>query len=102
MLNGNYDLLTPYVPEQNGKAERQNYTFMASVHSVIAAKNLPRFLWSEILKKKKKNYLKNRSPGPDPETPYERLNHEKLKFFHLKVLGARAWVHVPEEVQKKN
>ena len=89
---------SPYVPEQNGKAERQNYTLMASVRSVMAAKNLPRFLWGEILKTSA--YLKNRSPGPDPETPYERLNHEKPNLSHLKVLGARAWVHVPEEVRK--
>lgn len=88
---------SPYVPEQNGKAERQNYTLMASVRSVMAAKNLPRFLWGEILKTSA--YLKNRSPGPDPETPYERLNHGKPNLSHLKVLGARAWVHVPEEVR---
>ena len=72
---------------------------MALVRSVIATKNLPRFLWGEILKTSE--YLKNRSPGSDPETPYERLNHEKPNLSHLKVLGARVWVYVLKEVRKR-
>lgn len=69
---------------------------MASIRLIMAVKNLSQFLWNEILKILA--YLKNQSPGPDLKTPYKQLNYEKPNFSHLKILGAKAWVHVPKEV----
>lgn len=60
---------------------------MTSVRLVMATKNLPRFLWVEILKISV--YLKNRSLGPNSEIPYKWFNNEKPNLSHLKVLGAR-------------
>ena len=40
----------PYTPEQNGKAERLNYTLMSSVRSILSAMKLPKGLWPEIIK----------------------------------------------------
>ena len=88
----------PYVPEQNRKTKRQNYTLITLILLVIAVKNLPRFFWGEILKTSE--YLQNRRPGSDPETPYERFHHETPNLSHLKVLRARAWVHFPKKVEK--
>ena len=34
----------PYTPEQNGKAERLNYTLMSSVCSILSAIHLPKTL----------------------------------------------------------
>ncbi len=45
-----WQVRSPYIPEQNRKAERQNYTLMTMVRSIMAAQLLPRVLWGEILK----------------------------------------------------
>ena len=89
----------PYTPEQNGKAERLNYTLMSSVRSIMASMKLPKSLWGEILRTVA--YLKNRSPSQKGVTPYERANGEKPNLKHLRVIGSRAWVHVPEKMRKK-
>ncbi len=89
----------PYTPEQNGKAERFNYTLMSSVRSIMAAMRLPKSLWGEILKTVA--YLKNRSPSQKEVTIYERANEEKPNLKHLRVVGSWAWVHVPEKLRKK-
>ena len=94
-----WDPRSPYTPEQNGKAERQNYTLMVTVRSILKAKRLPKSLWGEVLKTTA--YLKNRSPGVDDATPYERINGIKPFLGHLRVIGARAWVHIPKEKRKK-
>lgn len=94
-----WDPRAPYTPEQNGKAEQQNYTLMVSVRSVLKAKKLPKSLWGEVLRTS--TYLKNRSPGVDEITPYERINNTKPFLGHLRIIGARAWVHIPKERQKK-
>ena len=88
-----------YIPEQNGKAERQNYILMALVRLIMAAKNHLQFLWSEILKSSA--YLKNQSLEPDLKTSYKQFNYEKPNFSHFKVLGARTWVYILEKVQKR-
>ena len=50
----------PYSPEQNGKAERLNYTLMSSVPSILSTMKLPKSLWLEILKTVA--YLQNLEP----------------------------------------
>ena len=89
----------PYTPEQNGKAERLNYTLMSSVRSILAAMHLPKTLWDELIKTVA--YLKNRSPGINGITPYELGNHVRPNLSHLKVVGSRAWVHIPKEKRVK-
>ncbi len=69
-----WQVRSSYIPEQNGKAKRQNYALMTMVRSIITAQLLTRVSLGEILKTSV--YLKNRSPGPDPETHFERLNHK--------------------------
>ncbi len=71
----------PYSPEQNGKAERLNYTLMSSVRSVLSTKKIPKSLWLEILKTVA--YLKNWSLGIDGITTFEHLKGEKPNLCHL-------------------
>ena len=89
----------PYTPEQNGKAERLNYTLMSPVRSILSAMHLPKTLWDELIKTVA--YLKNRSPGINGITPYELGNHIRPDLSHLKVVGSRAWVHIPKEKRVK-
>ena len=60
---------------------------------------LPKGLWLEIIKTV--CYLKNRSPNTDGVTSYEKLKDRKPNLSHLRVLGARASVHIPKEKRKK-
>ena len=85
----------PYTPEQNGKAERLNYTVMSAVRAILHSMQLPKSLWVEIIKAVA--YLRNRSPEVDGITPYEKLHESKPDLAHLRVLGSRAWVHIPKE-----
>ena len=89
----------PYTPEQNGKAELVNYTLMSPVRSILSAMHLPKTLWDELIKTVA--YLKNRSPGINGITPYELGNHIRPDLSHLKVVGSRAWVHIPKEKRVK-
>ena len=77
-----------YTQEQNGKAERLNYTLMSSIRSIMAAMRLPKSLWEEILKMVA--YLKNRSPSQKGVAPYERANEKKTNLKHLCVIGSQA------------
>ena len=72
---------------------------MFSVRSIFSIMKLPKSLWLEILKTVA--YLKNRSPGIDGITPFEHLKGEKPKLRHLKIVGSRAWVHIPKEKRRK-
>ena len=94
-----WDPRAPYTPKQNGKAERQNYTLLASVCSILTAQKLPKSLWGEILKTTA--YPKNWSLGVDEVTFYERINNTKPFLGHLQIIEARTWVHMPKEKRKK-
>ena len=48
---------------------------------------LPKSLWPEITKAV--GYIKNRSPGSDGKTPFEKANNEKPDVLNLRVLGCR-------------
>ncbi len=65
----------------------------------MAAMRLLKSLWGEILKTVA--YPKNRSSSRKGVTPYERANEEKPNLKHLRIVGSRAWVHVPEKLRKK-
>ena len=89
----------PYTPEQNGLAKCLNYTLMFLVRSILSAMHLPKTLWDKLIKTVA--YLKNRSVGINGITPYELGNHIRPNFSHLKVVGSRAWVHIPREKRVK-
>ncbi len=68
------------------------------VRSIMATQLLPQVLFGEILKTSV--YLKNRSPGPDPETLFEHFNHKKPNLNHLRIVGAKTWVYILNEKRK--
>ena len=50
----------PYLPSQNGVAERLNRTLLETARAMIIAKELPKFLWDEAIAHA--NYLCIQSP----------------------------------------
>jgi transposase InsO family protein len=82
----------PYSPFQNGIAERSNRTLVELARAMIAAKNLPEFLWEPAVKHAA--YLRNLSYTKviPNKTPYEIWNKNKPDVSHLREFGAPVWV----------
>jgi hypothetical protein len=75
--------------QQNGVAERQNYTLMDMVRSMLSYSDLPVKLWMEALKTVVHilNWVPNKSI---PKSPYELWIGRKPSLRHLRVWGYRA------------
>ena len=90
----------PYTPEQNGAAERLNRTLIERTRSMLIDSGLPPSLWAEAISTA--NYLRNLSPSLNrTETPYQLMWGKVPSVKHLRVFGARAFVHVPKELRSK-
>jgi hypothetical protein len=95
----NWDPRAPYVPEQNGEAERLNRTLMYKVRPMLNDRKIPKGMWGEVIKTAA--YLSNRSPHYQHKTPYEMIKGKKPDLSHLRIIGSTAWVHIPKEKTKK-
>ena len=91
----------PYTPQQNGKVERGMYTLMSAVRSVLKEFQLPKGLWDEIVQAVA--YVKNRtiSRSANGITPYEGVNKSVPSVAHLRALGCRCYVHVPDTTMRQ-
>ena len=96
-----HELTSPYSPEQNGVAERLNRTIMESARSMIYHAGLPLEFWAEACNAAV--YIHNRSPTTclKNETPYECLFGKKPDISHLRVLGCKCYVHIPNSNRQK-
>ncbi|CAL2279392.1 unnamed protein product [Prunus armeniaca] len=94
-------LTTAYTPQQNGVVERKNRTVVEMAKAMLHEKNMPYFLWAEVVHTAV--YLLNRSPIKALEniTPFETYNGRKPGICHLKVFGSLCYVHVPTETRQK-
>ncbi len=96
------ELSAPYTPQQNGTSERDGRTIMAITRCLINEAKLPHFLWNEVCATAV--YLSNRIPHKTigMDTPYHRLFGKHSSLSHLRVIGARAFVHVEGAKDKLN
>jgi hypothetical protein len=95
-----HQMTVPYTPQQNGKAERLNRTLLERARSMLAESGLPRSLWGEAIRTA--NYLRNRAPVKGkPLTPWELFVGRKPDVSHLRVWGAKAFVHIPSQLRRK-
>lgn len=100
-----------YTPQQNGDSERTMRTAMEGVRSVSYTNDnsnqLPcntreevKELWGEFLLAIV--YIFNRLLTSDLEiTPFERVFGRKPAVDHFRVLGCRAYPHVPDQLRKE-
>ena len=89
-----------YIPEQNGKAERDNRTIVESVRTMIIAKNLPLTLWAEEVNCLV--YVLNRTVWTSGAvTPYEAWTGTIPNLKHLRMFGSDAYVHNPNQFTRK-
>ena len=74
--------------------ERVERTLCAMVRCVCVDSGLPPFLWGELMIAA--SYICNRSPHSalNMETPYKKLYGKDADLSHVKIIGARAFVHI--------
>lgn len=91
----------PYTPEQNGKVERDNRTFVEAARTMLCSKQLPIKLWAEAVNTAV--YVINRTGKSSVEnkTPCELWYKTTVDMNHFKEFGTKVLVHVPKEHRKK-
>ena len=93
--------LTPYTPQQNGVAERKNWTLFESARCMLQHKQLSNAWWAEAISTA--TYVLNQAPtsAVEGKTPEEVWSGIKPSVQHLRVFGCDAYVHVPDEKRTK-
>ena len=81
-----HELTVPHSPQQNGVAERMNWTLVESARSMIAHAALSDVFWAEALKN---------------ETLYDWWYGKKPDVGHLRVFGCMAYAHEPDSERRK-
>lgn len=90
----------PHNPEQNGKAERDNWTIVESARTMIIAKNLSLSLWAEAVNCTV--YVLNRTVWTSGAvTLYEAWTGKTPNLTHLRIFGSDAYVHTPKQFTRK-
>ena len=87
-----FQLTTPYSPSQNGIAERMNHTLVELLWAMLAASELPEFLWEPAVAHAA--YVQNLAymkflPNM---TPYQIWHRRKPNVAHLHKFGAPVWI----------
>lgn len=89
-----------YAPEQNGAAERLNRDLQEKGRAMLKDSGLGEEMWAEAMVTA--NYTRNRLPSSvHGRTPWEKFFGEKPDVSHMRVFGARAYMHIPKENRKK-
>lgn len=89
-----------YASEMNGKAERFNRTLVEKARSALHGAGLDKTLWGYAVDAA--NYVILRSPvSSKPKTPWELFFGTKPDVSHLRVFGAKAYVHIPKHLRTK-
>jgi transposase InsO family protein len=91
----------PYNPQQNGVAERKNWSIISAVKAMIHDQSLPMFLWAEACNTTV--YLQNRSPQRilEDKTPEEAIASKRPEKGHLGIFGCPVYIHIPVEKRTK-
>ncbi|GBN95599.1 Retrovirus-related Pol polyprotein from transposon TNT 1-94 [Araneus ventricosus] len=89
-----------YSPQQNGVAERCNYTAVDAIKVMLNSSGLSKGFWAEALLCH--TYVWNRvCHGNQSLTPFEFCSGHKPSVKHLKAFGSTAYADVPKQLRKK-
>jgi len=101
----NYSILhevsTPYCPEQNGRAERQNRTIVEMARTMLAGAELPQGLWGEAVHTAA--YIRYHIPLDrlNGKTPIELWTGTKpTNVSNLRIIGSKAFTLINEKKSK--
>nr|GEY80513.1 zinc finger, CCHC-type [Tanacetum cinerariifolium] len=83
----------PYIPQQNGVAERKNRTIKEMVNSMLSYSRLSEGFWGEAMLTA--CYILNRTPNKNSkQTPYEIWTKKVPNLTYLRIWGCRAVVRL--------
>ena len=90
----------PHTPQQNGNSERDGKTIMNMTRCLLHEARLSKHLWGEIAASS--FFWINRLPHKalKGDTPYYRMFGKQADVSFLRVIGARAFVHVEGHTTK--
>lgn len=99
--NITHELSAPYVPQQNGLAERENRTLVELARSMMHDVNVPKTLWPEALDTAA--YVLNLIPNKKQNnvSPFELWNKKKPSYDHLHKFGSLVYGRIHESLRKK-
>ena len=83
-------------PQQNGVFERVGRTLYNMVRYLSVDSRLSPKLWGELMLTVAYLYNGMLHSGLDMETPFKRLYSKEANLLHLKIIGARAFVHIKD------
>ena len=91
-----HDKSVPYVPQQNGVAERANRTLVESARSALHHRGLSRKYWAEAVSTAA--FVRNRVPNSRDAamSPYEKLFGRKPSLLALRAFGCDAYAFDPQ------
>ena len=92
---------SPYIHEQNGRAEREIRTIVESARTMLISSGVDLELWPEAINSA--CYVLNRVVMKQGEimTPFEKWFSRKPGIDHLRVFGTTAYLSTPKEKRKK-
>ena len=95
-----HEFASTNTPQQVGVSERDGGILAAMTRCLLKDSGLPPFLWGELMFTAA--YLLNRVPHSalGMVTPYKKLYGKDANLSHLRVIGARAFVHVETHTKK--
>ena len=90
-----YEKTVPKTPEQNGVAERLNWTLVKSARSMLLDANLSKRYWAEAVSTAV--YLNNCCPtrAVQERTPYEAWHGQPPEVDHLRIFGCDTYTMFP-------
>lgn len=99
-LGINHQLTNVYTPEQNGVAERNNYTAVDGIKVLLRDSGLSTGFWSEALLHFVYSWNRVCHKG-QTKTPFELYGGKQPSVKHMKPFGIQAYIGVPKNLRKK-
>ena len=96
-----HEFSSPYIHEQNGRAEREMRTIVESARTMLINNEINPQLWPEAVNTA--CYLLNRvlMNNEEQKTPFERFFGRRPEVKHLRVFGIDTYLNMPKEKRRK-
>ena len=96
----NVERTSTYTPQQNGVAERYNYTAVDGIKSMLNSSGLSDKFWAEALLcfTYKWNRICHQNKS---KTPFELYSGRKPSVKHLQIFGCKVYIGIPKNLRSK-
>ena len=95
-----HETTIPYLPEQNGIAERVIAIFFEMVRCMLWSAGVDLRYWGEAFMYAVHIRTLTLTSGLKGIVPYEAWTGRKADVSHLRIFGSLGWAHVPKQVRR--